>query len=99
MATPSEIRKSDPNEYDYPAARSYRALLTTARMATKVSQQMKKAPIEPHPASARTRWPHVAGGNGDGDHFESVRTAPHTSPPQPTRRHAQWTACSAAARC
>jgi hypothetical protein len=50
IETPSEIWKSDPDEHDYPAARSFLALLTTAQMAKQVSHQMKKAPIELHPA-------------------------------------------------
>jgi hypothetical protein len=50
VETPSEIWKAEPDAHDYPAARSYLSLLTTADMAKKVSQQMKKAPIELHPA-------------------------------------------------
>jgi hypothetical protein len=50
VETPSEIWKSEPDEHDYPAARSFLALLTTAEMAKKVADLMKKAPIELHPA-------------------------------------------------
>jgi hypothetical protein len=50
VATPSEIWKAEPDDHDYPAARSFLSLLTTAEMAKKVSQEMKKCPIELHPA-------------------------------------------------
>lgn len=50
VATPSEIWKSEPDDHDYPAARSYLSLLTTAAEAKKVSDQLKKCPIELHPA-------------------------------------------------
>ena len=48
--TPSEIWKSEPDEHDYPAAQSFLSLLTTAANAKKVAQQLKKSPIELHPA-------------------------------------------------
>ena len=50
VATPSEIWKSEPDAHDYPAARSFLALLTSAQIAKRVAQRMKKAPIELHPA-------------------------------------------------
>jgi len=50
VATPSEIWKSDPDDHDYPAARSFLSLLTTAAEAKKVAEQLKKCPIELHPA-------------------------------------------------
>ena len=50
VETPSEIWKSEPDEHDYPAAQSFLSLLTTAANAKKVAQQLKKSPIELHPA-------------------------------------------------
>jgi hypothetical protein len=50
VETPSEIWKAEPDEHDYPAARSFLSLLTTADYAKRLSLQMKKAPIELHPA-------------------------------------------------
>lgn len=50
VETPSEIWKPDPDDHDYPAARSFLALLTTAKMAKAMADRMKKAPIELHPA-------------------------------------------------
>jgi len=48
--TPSEIWKSEPDDHDYPAAQSFLSLLTTADEAKKVARDMKKCPIEMHPA-------------------------------------------------
>jgi hypothetical protein len=50
VETPSEIWKSEPDDHDYPAARSYLSLLTTAAEAKTVADQLKKCPIELHPA-------------------------------------------------
>lgn len=50
VETPSEIWKGEPDEHDYPAARSFLSLLTTAKQAKRLSEVMKKAPIEMHPA-------------------------------------------------
>jgi hypothetical protein len=50
VATPSEIWKSEPDDHDYPAAQSYLSLLTTAAKAKHIAQQLKKSPIELHPA-------------------------------------------------
>lgn len=50
VETPSEIWKAEPDEHDYPAARSFLSLLTTAKRAKALADLMKKAPIELHPA-------------------------------------------------
>lgn len=50
VQTPSEIWKAEPDEHDYPAARSYLSLLTTAQQAKRLADALKKAPIELHPA-------------------------------------------------
>ncbi len=50
VATPSEIWKREPDDHDYPAAQSFLSLLTTSANAKKVAQQLKKCPIELHPA-------------------------------------------------
>ena len=50
IATPSEIWKDDPDDHDYPAARSYLSLLTTAKGAKQLADRLKSAPIEHHPA-------------------------------------------------
>ncbi len=50
VETPSEIWKTEPDGHDYPAAQSFLSLLTTAANAKKVAQQLKKSPIELHPA-------------------------------------------------
>jgi hypothetical protein len=50
VTTPSEIWKPDPDDHDYPAARSFLSLLATAKMAKAMANDMKNAPIEMHPA-------------------------------------------------
>lgn len=50
VKTPSEIWKSDPDDHDYPAARSYLSLLTTPKDAKRLAGLLRRAPIELHPA-------------------------------------------------
>lgn len=50
VETPSEIWKPDPDEHDYPAARSFLSLLTTADGARRMAKDLRDAPIELHPA-------------------------------------------------
>ncbi len=50
VSTPSEIWKHDPDDHDYPAARSYLSLLTTADRAKRLAKTLRNAPIELHPA-------------------------------------------------
>jgi hypothetical protein len=50
VSTPSEIWKADPDEHDYPAARSFLSLLAPAKVAKRLADELKDAPIEMHPA-------------------------------------------------
>jgi hypothetical protein len=50
VATPAEYWKHDPDDHDYPAARSFLSLLATADEAERFADELSKAPIELHPA-------------------------------------------------
>ena len=60
VATPSEIWKNAPDDHDYPAAQSFLSLLTTSANAKKIAQQLKKSPIELHPAKDVLRAANLA---------------------------------------